>query len=220
MLIEEYLQPDIPSLSGETTIETALQWMAEAKLTELPLLADKQLVTLVKEEWLDAAEHPQNPLSSLQYPPFKPVIYLSGHPYEAAGRMIELDLQMLPVLSKEEFYIGAVTRSELLHFFSGHSGLSQAGGILVVSISAQDYSLSEIARICENNDISVLNVQVFHHSGSNRMEITLKTNKKDLQPLAATFERYAYTVENIYGDTPARDDLKQRFDLLMNYLKM
>lgn len=219
-MIEEYLQPEVPVLHGSTTIETALQLMADAKLAELPLVEEKQLITLIKEEWLEEAADSQKPLSSLAYPPFKPVVYLTGHPYEAAQRMLEFDLHMLPVLGKDELYIGVVTRSELMHYFSGRSSLNQAGGIIVVSISALDYSLSEIARICENNDISVLNVQAFHHSASNRIEVTLKVNKRELQPLAATFERYAYTVEATYGDTPAQDDLRQRFDLLMNYLKM
>jgi hypothetical protein len=52
------------------------------------------------------------------------------------------------------------------------------------------------------------------------MELTLKTNRTSLEPLVSSFERHEYKVIEVYGDPKGREDLMDKYHLLMNYLNM
>jgi len=47
----------------------------------------------------------------------------------------------------------------------------------------------------------------------------LKINQSNLSRIIQTFERYDYVVKAAYQDKDAEDDLRGRFDTLMNFLK-
>lgn len=220
MSLREYIAHDIPYLEASDNGQHALELMQAFHVTELPVVIDSTLFTLIKEEDILNRDRPEQLLSSGNFPDFRPVVYMKAHPYEAAARITELDLSILPVLDEENNYSGLVTRSELLNFFCDNSGLVQSGGIMVISMRPVDYSLSEIARICENNDIVLLNTQIYTYPGRELMDIILKTNKKELQALKASFERYDYKVKEIYGELPEQADLIDRYRLLMNYINM
>jgi len=55
---------------------------------------------------------------------------------------------------------------------------------------------------------------------STNMEVILKVNKQDINPVMSTFNRYNYTVKASYGEDEDPGDLKDRFDSLMNYLNV
>jgi predicted transcriptional regulator len=210
----------MPQLGASDSGLHALELMQAFHVSELPIVVDSKFFTLIKEEDILNWDKPEQLLSTRHFPDFRPVIYMKAHPYEAAARITELDLSILPVLDEEDKFAGLVTRSELLNFFCDNSGLMQAGGIMVISLKPVDYSLSEIARICENNDIILLNTQIYTYPGRELMDVILKTNRKELQALKASFERYDYQVKEIYGELPAQADLIDRYRLLMNYINM
>jgi acetoin utilization protein AcuB len=56
----------------------------------------------------------------------------------------------------------------------------------------RNYSVSEIARICESNDVSILNLSVNTIDANGLQAVTIKVNAQDIQALQATFERYGY----------------------------
>lgn len=220
MPLQEHIASNLPHLEPSDSGLHALELMRIHHVSELPLVNASELITLIKEDDILDWESPERLLSEKQFPDFRPIVYGYMHPYEAAARMTELDISVLPVLDEENKYSGLVTRSELLNFFCDNSGLVQSGGILVLTLKPIDYSLSEIARICENNDIILLNTQIFTYPGREIMDVILKTNKKDLQALKASFERYDYLVKEIYAELPAQADLIDRYRLLMNYINM
>jgi len=52
-----------------------------------------------------------------------------------------------------------------------------------------------------------------------KLEITLKINQVELTSIIRTFERYDYVVKASYQKSSGDDDIQQRFDALMNFLK-
>lgn len=220
MHIESFINPDIPELEVHHNVATALQWMNEFRVEELPLIDEGKLITLVKEsELLDAMEEEEvrKFAQSIAYPP---TVVAQAHPYEAAVRMAEYKLSLLPLIDEEGHYVGVVTRFDLFAHFFERTGLSHPGGIIILQMKPVDYSLSEIARICESCDANVLNVQLFPEPESELMNVVIKTNQKDLQVLKASFERFDYRIREIFGMLPAHEDLIERYRLLMNYINM
>jgi hypothetical protein len=52
------------------------------------------------------------------------------------------------------------------------------------------------------------------------MEVSIKVNKIDIGAILQTFDRYGYYVKATFGDDEDTDDLKDRYDSLMNYLNI
>lgn len=220
MHIESFINSDISGIGKDCLIAEALDLMNDYRVSELPVIAENRLLNLVKEDSLLNIEDRQGTLAPVLKNVLPPVILSQAHPYEAAVRMSDYKLSLLPVIDDQDNYLGVVTRSDLFSWFFERTGLTNPGGIIVLEMKPTDYSLSEISRICESADATVLNVQLFFEPESEWMNVVIKTNKKDLQVLKASFERFEYQIKEIFGMLPAQDDLIDRYRLLMNYINM
>jgi len=80
--------------------------------------------------------------------------------------------------------------------------------------------LSEIARLCENEDVIIISSQISTNKVTGKVDVTLKTNRTDLHALASSFERHNYVVTQVYGEQANYEDMLDRYKLLMNYINM
>ena len=95
------------------------------------------------------------------------------------------------------------------------------GGIIILELRSNDYSLSEIAQIVEGNDSKILSLYVKSAPTNEFVEITLKLNKTDISAVIQTFERYSYKIKAIYAENKEIDImLKDRLDSFLNYLNI
>jgi hypothetical protein len=127
---------------------------------------------------------------------------------------------LLPVTDDQNKYLGCVTLETLTTWLAEHCGVDNPGGVIVLELNPLDYSLVQVARICESEDISILTTALYTNRATNKLELTIKTNRTNLELLAATYERYGYTVKELYGERSNRDDMMDRYNLLMAYLNM
>ena len=219
MTLESIISHEVPTLKPEDTGNKALDLMEENKFTQLPVVADDNYITLVQEadimEWKD----PETPLSEAELSNFKPAIPASAHPYEGMRVMHQMNLSILPVIDNEQKYIGCITKDGLLKYLVENSGIDSPGGIIVLEIAPRNYTLYEIARICENEDVTILDVHV-HTSEHGLMEVTLKLNRSALEAVVSSFERHSYHVKEVFGEESNKEDITGKYNLLMNYLNM
>jgi predicted transcriptional regulator len=194
--------------------------MEENNLNQLPLVVEEQYVTLVQENDVLDLENPEALLGKADFRNFRPAVFASGHPYEALRLAHQQNLSIVPVVDNENKYLGAITRDELLKYITENAGLDTPGGIIVLEIDPRNYSLTEIARICENEDVFIISTQLHTNRAAHKLEITIKTNQSNLDAVAASFERYKYTVREVYGEHAHNDDIMDRYKSLMNYLNM
>lgn len=220
MLIEQLISPIVPTLLLTDTGSKALFLMEESNLTQIPLLAEEKYMALVQENDLLDWDTPESPLSKATFLTYRPAVFASGHPYEAMRVAHQQNLSIVPVVDNENKYLGAITRDDLLRYITENSGVDNPGGIIIIELDPRDYSLSEIARICESEEVIVISTQLFTNKVTGKIEITLKTNRTDLQGLAATFERHNFIVKNVYGEQAHYEDMQDRYNLLMNYINM
>ena len=126
----------------------------------------------------------------------------------------------IPVLNNEDKYIGNITLAYLMKVIAEMSVVSDQGGTIELELNANDYSLSEIARIVEMNDAKILGSFITSHPDSTKIQFTFKVNRIDLRPILQTFERYNYRVTASFDSGGHDDDLRDRFDSFMNYLNI
>lgn len=220
MVIEQLISPIVPTLLPTDTGSRALVLMEENNLTQLPLVADEKYMALVRENDVLDWDKPESPLGKALFLTYRPAVFASGHPYEALRVAHQQNLAVLPVVDNENNYLGAITRENLLHYIAENSGLDNPGGIIVIELDPRDYSLSQIARLCESEDVIVISTHLVTNKVSGKLEVTLKTNRTDLSGLRSLFERHGYVVQQVYGQQENHEDMLDRYKLLMNYINM
>lgn len=220
MSIEALINNIVPTLMPSDTGTQALDIMEKNHYTQLPIVSDSQYIGLINEhdvlDWVTR----ESPLSVAEFSHYHPAVFSNSHPYDALRIAHQQNLSVVPVIDKGNQYLGSITRDDLLKYLSETSGVDDPGGIIVLEINPRQYSLFEIARICENENVTIISTQLKTLALTGMLEITLKTNKTDLAPLVASFERHDYDVKEVYGDQSSEDDTKERYDLLMHYLSI
>jgi acetoin utilization protein AcuB len=217
---EKIISDQFPYALDSDPVSSALGLMRSTHCSQLPLLSEDEYLGLIREEDLLNVEDEEKPINEIGLPRLKAAVTSDAHLYDVVKLLTGFHLQVLPVLDTEGAYTGAILRDTLIDFFAEHEAINAAGGIIVLAINPNNYSLSEIARICESNQVTILKSSIFNNPESGMTEVTLKVNTTELQYVLATFERYEYMVMHVFGDSTASDHLSNRFDLLMNYINM
>lgn len=220
MVIEQLISPIIPTLSPLDTGNKALVLMEENNLDQLPFVVDEKYMALVRENDMLDWGKPEAALSTAGFLNYRPAVFASGHPFEAMRIAHQQNLSIVPVVDNENTYLGAITRDSLLSYITEKSGLDNPGGIIVLELDPRNYSLHEIARVCENEDVLIISTQLFTNRMTGKLEITIKTNRTSLEAVCASLERHNYKVKEVYGELGNKDDLLGRYNLLMNYINM
>ncbi len=220
MRVHELLSFDLPLLSLEDSGDKVLSLMSEYRVFHLPLVHRDNYLALISEDDILDWDTPEQPLSLAEFLHFRPSISLHAHPLEAIKIVKDYNLSILPVLDEHNHFAGMLSQEKLFQYLANNNAVNEEGGILLLSMESRNYSMSEIARICESNDVSILLMSMRSLDDNGMIEITLKVNKKDLQALKATFERYSYTITQSYAVDTHLDDLKSNFDMLMHMINM
>ena len=220
MLIKALIKDNIPSLKFSDTIKKAMSWMEEFHVTHLPVVNENGYAGLLSMQSLSGLD-PQQFISSIDAALFdKSSITENRHVYEIMKLMHDREISVVPVLSEENKYLGLITLADVVQYFSGTGAVQDPGGIIVLEVNANDYTMCQIAQIIESNDASILSSFTNSIPAQNKIEITLKVNKTDLSRIIAGFERYNYNVKEFYHQNEYVDTLKSRYDSLMNYLNI
>ena len=113
-----------------------------------------------------------------------------------------------------------ITQEELLQYYANSFSFTEPGGIIVLEMNRIDYSLSEIARIAEAENVSILSAYLTSNPDTTKVYVTIKINQQEIQNLIATFERYDFTIKASFTEETYLEDLKERYDALMSYLNV
>ncbi|MES2798871.1 MAG: CBS domain-containing protein [Bacteroidota bacterium] len=215
----ELITQEIPPLKASDTGEKALEWMDELKVTHLPVLKKGNFVGLISEsDLLDKMSLNENLDQLFDHLP-RPYVYADAHIYEIMKRIADHKISVLPILDKEEKYLGCTSIYHLLTVFANTGSIKETGGIIVVEMNAADYSMAKIAQIVEGNGAKILSSYIMSAVDSTKVELTLKINQIELSSIIRTFERYDYVIKETYQKSSSDDDLQDRFDSLMYYLR-
>lgn len=220
MITEQLISPVVPTLLPTDTGSKALILMEENNLNQLPLVIEEKYMGLVNENDVLDWEKPDREIGGGAFLLHKPAVLANGHPYDALKLAHQQNLSVVPVVDGHNTYMGSITRDALLNYFAENSGLDNPGGIVVLEVDPKNYSLSEIARVCEHEEVFVTSTHVFTNTATGKLEVTIKTNRTNMEPIVDALERHNFKVKEVFGELGNRDDLQDRYNLLMNYINM
>lgn len=219
MLVKDFITKELPVLKSFDTGEYALALMDDFKLKHLPLLDDGIYQCLVSEKELLSMPD----LSDMIGEPFlfAPSVPEDAHLYEALAVIARYDLSMLPVITADGHYCGAILCDRLVGAFTELCGADRPGSIIVLEVIPQDYTLSDIARLVESNNAHVQSVLSQTEQDTGRLILTIKIDLEDASPVIRSFERFNYTVLSYHMEKGMVDDLLQlRMEELLHYMNM
>jgi len=219
MLAKDLISDVIPALKTSDTGQKALNWMEIFRISHLPIVNNLEFLGLISDTDIYDLNDPQQPVGNHDLSLIKPFVKLDQHIFEVVSIASRMKLSVVPVLDEKSYYKGVVLVSELVEKIAEMSSLKEPGGILVITLLQNDYSLAHIAQIIESNDAKVLNMYVSSTPDSTRLEVTIKLNTSNLMPIIRTFERFNYEVTAWHADDDEMDRFySDRFDSFMRFL--
>jgi predicted transcriptional regulator len=221
MLAKDLMSDLIPALKTSDTGVQALSWMDIFRISHLPIVNNRDFLGLISDKDIYNLNQSDEPIGNHNLSLFSPYVYEDQHIYEVIEIASRLNLSTIPVLSKNNHYLGLITLTDLVEVFADLSALKHPGGILVLEVNQNDYSLTEISQIVESNDAKILSLYISSSADTTRMTVTLKINRNDLSSVMRTFERYEYTIVASYLKDDEEEKLfQERYDLFMKYLNI
>jgi acetoin utilization protein AcuB len=219
MIANDLISQSVPTVQTSDTGDEVLNLMQIYHVRHLPIVNHEQFLGLISEEDIlihDASEN----IGSYRLSYLRPYCHEGEHLFEVMAKIGRFQLSIIPIVDQKENYVGSITMEDLIQYFTKQYAFTNPGSIIVLESAKGDYSLSEIARIAESEDVQILSSFAHAIPDQSRMHITIKVNKQDIHTLKATYERFGYTVSAAFAELEQYDGLKERYDSLMNYLNV
>jgi len=221
LLAEKLISDSLTSVSSTEKGKRALNTMDVYRVSHIPVVNGSKYLGLVSDKLIYDLNLLELPIE-LQLDKLNTShVHQDQHIFEVAILMYKLKLSVLPVLDSDHNYLGAITLYDLARRFAKLFSLEEIGGIIILEMNVNNYSLSEISRIVESNDIKILSCFLDRKPGTHILDVILKLNNDELSPLIQAFMRYDYNVKAVYMDQSEIGDLyKDRFDQFMKFMNI
>jgi len=220
MIAKEIATYEILPLKVSDTCSFALNAMEESRVSHLPLVNERELLGLVTETDLVNHSDLQDVVSNVKLSLPNAFISIYQHVFDVMKMITEMNLTLLPVVDQRNIYGGVITIPNLMHYLTLNMSVLNPGGLIVLEVAENDYSMAEISQIIESNDARLIGAIFTTRNDSTLIDLTLKINNIDLNPVIQTFERYNYTIKATFAEKDDLDELKERYDSLMNFLSI
>ena len=217
MLTIELINNNIPRLKLQDTVAKALQLINDFRVTHLPVVADNKYLGLISEEDLLDAEE-KMPIELMQETFINTAVHENEHFLTAVTCSNQYDTTVVPVINEEKELMGVITTTDLLKAIGNFAGTNEIGGIMVLEMERSQFAISEISRIVESNNATILHLNTTVHPDTGMLTVTIHINKKEIASIVATFERYDYDVIYYFGNENFENEIHSNYRHLMNYL--
>jgi hypothetical protein len=129
-------------------------------------------------------------------------------------------LSILPVITREEKYLGAIDLESALNNVAKAEGYHAPGGVIMLEMNIHDYSLAEISRLVESNDTKILYLYITSTPDSKKIHVVMKLNRAEISPVIQTFNRFGYTIIASFQQDEYEEDLRKRYEGFIRYLNI
>ena len=220
LLAKNLITDTVPSVKTSDSATRVLEWMGEFKVAQLPVVNHERLLGIISEQDLLESELEEEAIGTIRLSlPEQTYVHEDSHFYDVLKMASIMKLDVLPVLhARDNTYMGAITKHDLVLRAAEFLNVEEPGGVIVLSVPYNSYSISEIGRICESNDAKIMSLSVGNSQESGKLFVTLKLNIRELSRVISTFERFEYEISMVIFDTEQLDDYRERYENLLRYL--
>ena len=199
MLTAQLINFGIPQLQLDDSVGKAKQLINDFKLTHLPIVSDKKFLGLISEEELLDIDEDKITIEKIQDQFLLFYIQEDVHFLNAINYCNQYETNVVPVIDKNAEFMGVITTENLLKSIGEFAGANEIGGLIILEMQRVQFAISEISRIVESNDCTILHLNTTTDPITGLLTVTLHINKKEIASIVATCERYEYNVIHHFG---------------------
>lgn len=218
MLTVELINNTIPRLKLQDTVSKALQLTSDYRISHLPVVSEDKYLGLISEDDLLDVDNDKAIIDNLKEDFLVAFVKENEHFLRAVNFYNQHNSSVVPVVSENKEFIGVITTTDLLKSLGDFSGANEIGGLIVLEMERSQFSISEISRIVESNDCTILHLNTIVDGQTGMLTITIHVNKREIAAIVATFERYEYDVIYFLGNEKFENEIHVNYRHLMNYL--
>ena len=126
------------------------------------------------------------------------------------------------VVDASKKYIGSIAPRDMVAGMSFFSAIRSPGSIIKLEMRQEDYALSEIARLIEENRSKILSLSVIQDPKDiHLLSISMKLSTQDSSAVQKTLTRHGYQVSVQQGGPDTLANIEQsNYEHLMKYLSV
>ncbi|GHU89556.1 hypothetical protein FACS1894155_06770 [Bacteroidia bacterium] len=219
MLSKDFLTKQIPVLKLEDSGSFSLSQMEDYKLKHLPVVSDGKYIFLAGEKDLFLMEDIDNSIENISI--YAPLVSDKATLLEVLRVMSKENLTVLPVVSEDGNYLGAVTLSILVEKLAEVTQTASQGALIAIEMNSQDYDLSQLSHLIESNNAKILSLLSYPVLETSKLVVLVRIDLEDASPVLRSLERFNYRVLYYAQKGGLADDImRRRLDELMYYLEM
>ncbi len=219
MKISEYISKDVKALTLNNTIGEAKELFNDLTFSHVPIVKKQHLIGSILESDVRTIDNNDAKLEDYKYLFDDFHIGINDNWMEILKKFSASETNILPVLTKDNTYIGYYELTDVLHFFNDTPLLNKDGFFLVIEKGVKDYSFSEISQIVESNDAKLIGIFISSYK-NDLVRITLKISSEEINEIIQSFRRYGYNLLTEHKEDLLLEELKSRSDYLQKYLNM
>lgn len=220
MTAEEIIDSSVPYVTTKYTLSRVLSFMDTFKISHMPVVEGDKYIGLVSEDEIYDRDSFEEPVSGMGVLP-APHVLSSQHIFDALAVAVRFNIPVVPVIDADHKYLGSISLQILMSSMAKITNVEAKGAVLILEMGVHDYSLSEIARIVESENGRILASYVTEYEDSTKIDVTIVLNQTEISPVVKSLERYGYKVNAFFSGVNMMDDFyRDRYDLLMNYMKI
>lgn len=218
MLTADLINNNIPRLQLQDSVSKALQLITDFRVTHLPVVAADKYLGIISEDDLMDVETENGTIEFLQENLIAESVKESDHFLNAVKYSNQFETSIVPVVNEEKELVGVITVTDLLKALGNFAGANEIGGIIVMEMERSQFAISEISRIVESNDATVLHLNTTVQPETGLLTVSLHLNKKEIAAIVSAFERYEYDIIYYLGDEKFENEIHTNYRHLMSYL--
>jgi len=218
MLTLELVNENIPRLQLQDSVIKAKQLISDFKLTHLPIVSENTFLGLISEEDLLDVDDEKVPVEVIQKSFVRGFVYDDVHFLNAVNFCNQYETNIVPVLSKSNAFLGVITSNNLLKTMGDFAGGNEIGGLIILEMERIQFSISEISRIVESNDCTILHLNTMINPLNGALMVTLHLNKREISSVVSTFDRYEYNIKHYFGNQEFENNTEINYKNLIKYL--
>lgn len=221
MVAVELINHMIPPLKPTDDGHKAIVWMEELRMNQLPVIEKGVFKGFITEDIILERNESKIPISEYSLDGIDCFVTSDQHFYDVLKAASDHDLQMVAVLNQEGHFEGVIALEDTINAFAESTAVQEPGAILVMIMNQRDYSLAELSRIIEAEDVKILSSTVNNDPKDYAfLRVTLKLNKTEVSHVTASLERFGYKIIGRFQEEELKSNDQERFDLLMRYLNI
>jgi acetoin utilization protein AcuB len=216
MIVAQIIQSGFPVVRFADSASDVLALMDSYELCHLPVVEQGVYKGLLSKAILEEAAESQL-VATLQAQLLPVCCQDQVFFTDALQLMVEHALTLLPVVQSETF-AGVIAAKELLRLLAGFLATHEKHGVIVIESDPARFSLGEVNRLIESNDLSILHFNTRRELGL--LVVTIRVSKTEIATAVASLQQNGYVVRYYFGNGEEDLEVQENYQHLLSYLNI